>query len=46
MFYVGKSFIDRAKKTFSMGFIVRKPLLQILRGDKKGITKLYGAASA
>ncbi|MEM2292807.1 MAG: hypothetical protein QXX41_05980 [Nitrososphaerota archaeon] len=32
MFYVGKSFIDRAKKTFSMGFLVRKPLLQILRG--------------
>ena len=32
MFYVGKSFIDRAKKAFSMGFIVRKPLLQILRG--------------
>lgn len=32
MFYVGKSFIDRAKKTFNMGLIVRKPLLQILRG--------------
>jgi len=31
MFYVGKSFIDRAKKTFSMGLIVRKPLLQALR---------------
>lgn len=28
MFYVGKSFFDRAKKTFNMGFIVRKPLLQ------------------
>ncbi|MEM1507003.1 MAG: hypothetical protein QW702_04790 [Candidatus Bathyarchaeia archaeon] len=32
MFYVGKSFFDRAKKTFNLGFIVRKPLLQILRG--------------
>ncbi|MCS7112616.1 MAG: hypothetical protein RMJ00_00355 [Nitrososphaerota archaeon] len=31
LFYVGKSFVDRAKKVFSLGFIVRKPLLQILR---------------
>lgn len=32
MFYAGKSFIDRAKKTFNMGLVVRKPLLQALRG--------------
>ncbi|MEM1546501.1 MAG: hypothetical protein QXP91_08580 [Candidatus Methanomethylicia archaeon] len=31
MFYVGRRFYDRARKTFNLGLIVRKPLLQILR---------------
>jgi hypothetical protein len=31
MFYVGKSFYDRAKKSFNLGFVVRKPLLQMLQ---------------
>ena len=30
IFYVGNSFLDRAKKVFNLGFIVRKPLLGIL----------------
>lgn len=31
MFYVGKSFYNSAKRVFNLGFIVRKPLLGILR---------------
>ncbi len=29
--YVGKRFVDRASKTFGLGFIVREPLVEILR---------------
>lgn len=29
--YVSKRFIDKASKTFGLGFIVRKPLVEILR---------------
>ncbi|MCS7109165.1 MAG: hypothetical protein NZ911_07220, partial [Sulfolobales archaeon] len=29
--YVSKRFLDRASKTFGLGLIVRKPLVEILR---------------
>ncbi|MCX8204644.1 MAG: hypothetical protein N3H31_03240 [Candidatus Nezhaarchaeota archaeon] len=31
MLYVSKRFLDKASKTFSLGFIVRKPLMEILK---------------
>lgn len=31
MFYVGKSFYDKARKIFNLGLTARKPLLQILQ---------------
>lgn len=38
--YVSKNFLDQANKTFKLGFIVRKPLLEILRKMGLKITEL------
>jgi len=40
MLYVSKRFVDRASKTFGLGLIVRKPLVDILRSMGVAFTEL------
>ncbi|MGQ9680385.1 MAG: hypothetical protein ACUVV4_06420 [Candidatus Bathyarchaeia archaeon] len=38
--YVSKRFIDRASKSFGLGFIVRKPLVEVLEKMDVKFTEL------